>query len=222
MLLAETTRLLLLMSVMASCVCALRRAASVPVFNRQTKRFLNRILCEPDECSIQGGSEYVVDLPSGDYRAEHMKNILKLQEDDYVKVRAVVTLRVIQDTTSNVYMCVCVCLRVQVGVLGVGVNDFGRVCSVGEGGFRLSLGARTELRADGLKASPPIDLILAVPRPQRLERLIPVISSMGVRRIRLVGGTKVEKAFFGSHLIRIPNEMRKVRQSAHSTSERLP
>jgi hypothetical protein len=46
---------------------------------------------------------------------------------------------------------------------------------------------------------PPIDLILAVPRPLRLERLLPVISCMGVARLFLVGAKKVEKDFFGKN-----------------------
>lgn len=92
----------------------------------------------------------------------------------------------------------------------MGVNDFGRVHSVGESGYSINLGSLEQLRKDGVPASPPIDLILAVPRPLRLERLMPVISCMGVRRIILVGGVKVEKAFFGSHLFRRPKDMRQV------------
>jgi 16S rRNA U1498 N3-methylase RsmE len=49
-----------------------------------------------------------------------------------------------------------------------------------------------------------VDIILAVPRPLRLERLLPVLSCLGVHRVFLVGAEKVERAFFGSHLLRAP------------------
>ena len=44
---------------------------------------------------------------------------------------------------------------------------------------------------------PQVDLILAVPRPLRLERLLSVVSCQGVGRIILIGAKKVEKDFFG-------------------------
>lgn len=44
---------------------------------------------------------------------------------------------------------------------------------------------------------PIIDLVLAVPRPLRLERLLPIISCMGVGKLILIGAAKVEKDYFG-------------------------
>jgi 16S rRNA U1498 N3-methylase RsmE len=46
---------------------------------------------------------------------------------------------------------------------------------------------------------PKVDLVLALPRPLRLERLLPVISCMGVGRLVLIGASKVEKGYFGKH-----------------------
>jgi 16S rRNA U1498 N3-methylase RsmE len=54
-----------------------------------------------------------------------------------------------------------------------------------------------------------VDLILAVPRPLRLERILPVVSCIGVGRLVLVGASKVQADYFGSHLFRRPAEMRK-------------
>lgn len=48
---------------------------------------------------------------------------------------------------------------------------------------------------------PCIDLILAAPRPLRLERIIPVVSCLGVRRIAIIGANKVEKDYFGTFII---------------------
>jgi 16S rRNA U1498 N3-methylase RsmE len=44
---------------------------------------------------------------------------------------------------------------------------------------------------------PTVDLILALPRPQKLKRLLPIISSLGVDNIYLIGAKKVEKDYFG-------------------------
>jgi 16S rRNA U1498 N3-methylase RsmE len=44
---------------------------------------------------------------------------------------------------------------------------------------------------------PFIDLILAVPRPQRLLKMFSVISCLGIRRLFLVNASKVEKDYFG-------------------------
>ena len=55
---------------------------------------------------------------------------------------------------------------------------------------------------------PLIDIILAVPRPLRLERLLPVLSMMGIGKIILIDAEKVEKDYFGSHLFRRPEAIR--------------
>ena len=58
-------------------------------------------------------------------------------------------------------------------------------------------------------ARPLVDLILAVPRPLRLERILPVVSCIGVGRLVLIGASKVQADYFGSHLFRRPAELRK-------------
>ena len=48
-----------------------------------------------------------------------------------------------------------------------------------------------------------------MPRPLRLERILTVVAMMGVGRVILIDAEKVEKDFFGSHLFRNPQEVKK-------------
>ena len=60
----------------------------------------------------------------------------------------------------------------------------------------VSLGKKSQLLQ--VQARPRIDLILAAPRPLRLERIITVASCLGVNRIAIIGANKVEKHYFGN------------------------
>jgi 16S rRNA (uracil1498-N3)-methyltransferase len=52
--------------------------------------------------------------------------------------------------------------------------------------------------------APPITLLLALPRPKVLARLLPQIAAVGVKRIVLVNAYKVERCYFDSDIIRNP------------------
>ncbi|MFC1765610.1 16S rRNA (uracil(1498)-N(3))-methyltransferase [Planctomycetota bacterium] len=49
------------------------------------------------------------------------------------------------------------------------------------------------------KPSAGIDLILPMPRPLVMKRLLAPVTSMGIRRIFLTNANKVEKDYFGTH-----------------------
>ena len=83
---------------------------------------------------------------------------------------------------------------VKVGVIDKGVSDSGRVLDVlGEpnGGLLVQIGA--------LKSTPRprVSLILTVPRPQRLKKLIPVLGNLGVHKLVLTGAKNVPNDYFG-------------------------
>lgn len=92
-------------------------------------------------------------------------------------------------------------LRVQAGeTLRVGVRDGS--CGTGE---VLSEGAEGLLLRVTLDALPPpragVSLVLAMPRPKALRRVIPAVASLGVDRVVLVNASRVEKSYFDSKVL---------------------
>jgi RsmE family RNA methyltransferase len=53
-----------------------------------------------------------------------------------------------------------------------------------------------------------VSLILALPRPLQLGRIMPMISQLGVDHLVLTSAQKVPKDYFGSHLFRKPEVLR--------------
>ncbi len=82
--------------------------------------------------------------------------------------------------------------RLQVGVLR-GAMGTGEVVSAeaGEVVLRVSLDRDPPPRA-------PVDLLLAVPRPKILRRVLQAAASIGVGRLVLLGSYRVEKSYFAS------------------------
>jgi RsmE family RNA methyltransferase len=56
---------------------------------------------------------------------------------------------------------------------------------------------------------PGIDLILALPRPKALRKVLPAAASLGVDRIALVNASRVEKSYFSSKVLD-PDAMREL------------
>lgn len=89
----------------------------------------------------------------------------------------------------------------RVGVVG-GCQGRGRVLAVDEAAVRL------ELALEGPPlAPPPLELILALPRPIMLQRILKQATVMGMRRLHLVKSQKVEKSYFASPVL-APDKVR--------------
>ena len=80
----------------------------------------------------------------------------------------------------------------RVGVLG-GATGLGQVLQLDE----RELVILTSL-TEAPPARPGIDLLLALPRPKALRRILPSGASLGVDRIVLVNAARVEKSYFDS------------------------
>lgn len=54
---------------------------------------------------------------------------------------------------------------------------------------------------EGVPEPPPVDLLLALPRPKVLRRLLPQLAAMGIRRLFLTNAWRVEKDYFSTHVL---------------------
>lgn len=92
-------------------------------------------------------------------------------------------------------------LRVQAGgTLRVGVR--GGKCGYADVVTEDADGLRLRVKLD--EDPPPrsgVSLVLAIPRPKALRRIIPAVASLGVDRVVLVNAARVEKSYFDSKLI---------------------
>jgi 16S rRNA (uracil1498-N3)-methyltransferase len=72
--------------------------------------------------------------------------------------------------------------------------------------------------------TPRVSLLLALPRPLQLSRILPMVSQLGVNQLILTNAMKVPKDYFGSHIFRKPEVLRGllVEGLAQSGDVRLP
>jgi RsmE family RNA methyltransferase len=92
-------------------------------------------------------------------------------------------------------------LRVQSGdTLQVGLKGG----LVGEARVLRDTPSGLELDATFTETPPPracLDVILAMPRPKALKKVIPALAMLGVDRVVLVNSARVEKSYFGSKVL---------------------
>lgn len=139
-----------------------------------------------------------VTLDHDDYRAKHVQQILKLNDGDTIRTGVVSCDRFpdgLSTDTSTIYWTNHTSLTI----------------------------CLNHLAPPSLPES-PVSLILALPRPLQLSRILPMVSQMGVQHLVLSDARKVPKDYFGSHLLRIPQELtdRLVEGLTQSGDVRLP
>lgn len=123
----------------------------------------------------------VVRIAKDDARSRHVRKILRAQSGDCVRV----------------------------GVLNGGRNDEAPVEWEADGSLRIALGpASSLLRPPPEDERPRVDVLLAMQAPLRMERIIPHIVALGVGRLLITSAKKVEKSYWGSHLLREPDALR--------------
>eukprot|EP00574_Skeletonema_japonicum_P010109 CAMPEP_0201723172 /NCGR_PEP_ID=MMETSP0593-20130828/7307_1 /ASSEMBLY_ACC=CAM_ASM_000672 /TAXON_ID=267983 /ORGANISM="Skeletonema japonicum, Strain CCMP2506" /LENGTH=281 /DNA_ID=CAMNT_0048214241 /DNA_START=405 /DNA_END=1246 /DNA_ORIENTATION=- len=67
----------------------------------------------------------------------------------------------------------------------------------------------TQSSDEGLdEDTPKVSLLLALPRPLQLSRILPMVSQLGVDQLILTNAMKVPKDYFGSHIFRKPEVLR--------------
>jgi len=68
----------------------------------------------------------------------------------------------------------------------------------------------------------PISLLLALPRPKILRKVLQAVASMGVKRVALVGTYRVEKSYFGSPLLEPDAMEREIRLGLEQGKDTRP
>lgn len=165
-------------------------------YHRSVACNLNRFLFSHAEVNAKQDSPEVV-LSKDDYRTIHASKVLGVRNGSFIR--------------AGVVSC-----DVHNGLL----TDEAVVEWIPEGKVKKAepLGNGDppgSLKIQLLSLSPPpeearvagVSLILAIPRPLQLGRLLPMISQMGVDHLVLTEARKVPKDYFGSHLFRRPEEL---------------
>ena len=182
-------------------------------FHSTTRLSLNRFLFDPIELdSASSFSWPTVTIPKDDYRTVHAAKILGLHNGD--TVRAGVVIDPDDDDNNNKENK---CSQQYAGL----ITDTATVQWIPEGKVKkaqplgngdppgsLQITLHDLHAPPAVSPTPPISLILALPRPLQLNRLLPMICQMGVDHLVLTHAQKVPRDYFGSHLFRHPNRLR--------------
>jgi len=144
-------------------------------------RCLNRLLLEREELTIDSTGDTTrvkAVLTKADPRVKHVRKILKASDG--------ATLRI--------------------GLVDAGVEEDAVVRWDHDGDLHLSLPSENHSFLTPIPASlrPPVDLLLALPRPANLAPFLNMATQLGVHRVILCNAAKVQADYFGSHLLKEP------------------
>jgi 16S rRNA U1498 N3-methylase RsmE len=85
--------------------------------------------------------------------------------------------------------------RLRAGVLG-GQTGAAEILSMDESALLVRLSF-----PDPPPPRPGLDLVLAMPRPKALKRMLSTLAQLGVDRVVLLGASRVERSYFGSPVL---------------------
>ena len=172
-------------------------------YHKSSHLQLNRILFDTSEIDKGGPSSgkeslATVTLPKDDYRTKHVAKILGLQSGDTLRAGSVRSPNDIDNELSGL------------------VTDYATIQWLPEGKIKKAQPTKNGEPPGSLQISipfnatqttqdiPPVSLLLALPRPLQLGRILPMISQFGVDHLVLCNAKKVPKDYFGAHIFRKP------------------
>lgn len=171
----------------------------------------------PPTTTTGSPSPPVVVLPKDDYRTIHAAKILRLANGDTLRAGIVAnapTANTIATYSRNGSQTD----RATIQWIPEGKIKKAAITKTGQppGSLRITLhGIQKKKQDDDEKQEDddqrlPVNLILALPRPLQLGRILPMIAQLGVQHVILTGSHKVPKDYFGSHLFRHPEKITKL------------
>jgi len=192
---------------------------SFRMFHQTTALNLNRFLFDASELDKESESLDIptITLPKDDYRTLHAAKVLGLHNGDSLRAG------IVQDANINNSTSRPSIIGELSDYSGL-ITDYATIEWLPEGkikkaqptkngdppgSLQITLNALKPIADEISDIKPRISLILALPRPLALARLLPMISQLGVEDLVLTQAEKVPKDYFGSHLFRKPMGIRK-------------
>ncbi len=205
---------------------SLRCHQLVRQFHQTTSLNLNRFLFDPSEIdeAYSGDSFFpTVTLPKNDYRTIHAAKILGLVNNQTLRAGIIKDADIHNSTSKNAPSLHFERTEIQSTFSGL-ITDEASIQWIPEGkikkatptkngeppgSLQITLRSLRPIAEELVDIKPRVSLILALPRPLALGRLLPMMAQMGVEDLILTSAQKVPKDYFGSHLFRKPMEIRK-------------
>eukprot|EP00980_Cylindrotheca_fusiformis_P000177 scaffold26_cov117-Cylindrotheca_fusiformis.AAC.18 len=168
-------------------------------FRYSSVRFLNRFLFDNSEAMNDSEMDSIptVLLPKDDFRTVHAAKILGLKNGDTIRAGIVSS-----EANDGLWTD-----EATIEWIPEGKVKKPEVLKNGNPPGSLSVQLKKLAPPDGASDQILVSLILALPRPLQLGRMLPMISQMGVDQLILTDAKKVPKEYFGSHLFRKPEKL---------------
>ena len=147
--------------------------------------------CQRREAESDGRS---ADAPNGEGFSTSLMNIILLDKEDWINEQTVL-LRDHRATHIRGVLKSNVDDTVRVGLLG-GNRGTAIIEAINEDGV--------QLRVEAAEPPPPrhcFDIVMALPRPKMLRRILRTVAEFGVANLHLINSARVEKSYWQSPLL---------------------